>query len=120
MKDESIEKLFEEPETVNGKRRVTDEETIAQMDAEAQAEMENAVADLVRSYKDFWTFLDRNVNPTDPLRSMGWWRALEYLALAESRLKEAFICGDRSPASIQQYAKFRSKMLEGKRYRTDA
>ena len=80
----------------------------------------NAIADLVRSFRDFSAIMERGVNPTDPLRSLGWWRVLEYLALAESRLKEAFICGDRSPASIRQYAKFKSKMLEGKRYRPDA
>jgi hypothetical protein len=94
-----------------------DEETIAQMDAQ---EMENACLDLARSFRDFNEIMSRGVNPTDPLGSLGWWRALEYLALAESRLKEAFIRGDRSPASIRQYARFRSKLLLGERYRTDA
>lgn len=121
--DAKVATLFDEitttrVEIVNGKPRVTDEQTIRDM--EAQAEMEAAIADLIRSFKDFAAIMERGVDPTDPLRSKGWWRALEYLALAENRLKEAFICGDRSPASVRQYAKFRSKMLRGERYRCDA
>ena len=57
---------------------------------------------------------------TDPLRSIGWWRALGYLALAESRAKDCFLGRHRDPASVRQYAKFRSKMIEGKGYRADA
>lgn len=121
--DAKVATLFDEitttkVEMVHGKPRATDEQTIRDM--EAQKEMEDALADLVRSFKDFTAIMERGVEPIDPVKSVGWWRALEWLALAESRLKEAFVCGDRSPASIRQYAKFRSKMLEGKRYRTDA
>jgi hypothetical protein len=121
--DADIAKLFDEVtttkvETVNGNPKVTDEQTIRDM--EAAQEMENAIADITRSFRDFTAIMERGVNPTDPLRSLGWWKCLQYLALADCRLKEAFICGDRSPASIRAYAKFRSKMLEGKRYRPDA
>lgn len=49
-----------------------------------------------------------------------WWRALEYLALADSRLKECFCGRDRSPASVRLYHRFRLKMIDGRRYRTDA
>jgi len=45
---------------------------------------------------------------------------LEYLALADSRLKEAFCGRDRSPLSISQYHKWRLKMINGRRYRADA
>lgn len=119
--DAKVATLFDEiteVKTVNGKPKVTDEQTIRDM--EAAKEMEDAIADLIRSFKDFNQIMSHGVEPTDPLKSIPWWRALQFLALADSRLKEAFICGDRSPASIRQYAKFRSKMLEGKRYRPDA
>ena len=105
-------------EMVNGKPKISDAQQIA--DLEAQQELENAIADLIRSFKDFNQIMSHGVDPTDPVKSIPWWRCLQFLALADSRMKEAFICGDRSPVSITQYAKFRSKMLEGKRYRPDA
>ena len=40
--------------------------------------------------------------------------------LAESRMKDCFCGRHGDPASIRQYAKIRSKTLEGKRYRPDA
>jgi hypothetical protein len=119
--DAKVANLFDEiteVKMVNGKPMVSDEQTIRDM--EAAKEMESAIAEIVRSFNDFNQIMSRGVDPIDPVKSVGWWRATEYLMLANNRLKEAFICGDRSPASIRQYNKFRSKMLEGKRYRPDA
>ena len=80
-----------------------------------------AVADLTMSWKRFREIDKRPDVALSPERlGTDWWRALEHLALADSRLKEAFICGDRRPASIAQYAKYRRKLLLGERYRTDA
>lgn len=118
--DAEIASMFDEVtevKTVNGKPMISDEETLRQMDAD---EMANAIADLTRSFRDFNSIMSRGVDPVDPVKSLGWWRATEYLMLANNRLKDIFCGRDRSPASIRQYAKFRSKMLEGKRYRTDA
>ena len=118
--DAEIASMFDEVtevKTVNGKPMISDEETLRQMDAE---EMANAIADLTRSFSDFNAIMSRGVDPVDPEKSLGWWRATEYLMLANNRLKDIFCGRDRSPASIRQYARFRSKMLEGKRYRTDA
>jgi hypothetical protein len=63
---------------------VTDEQTVADMDAE---EMKNSVADLLRSWRRFRE-MDASVAATSG-ESLGieWWRCLEYLALADSRLK---------------------------------
>ena len=119
--DAKVATLFDEiteVKMVNGKPMVSDEQTIRDM--EAAKEMESAIAEIVRSFREFNDVMSRGVDPVDPVKSVGWWRATEYLMLANNGLKEAFICGDRSPASIQQYNKFRSKMLEGKRYRPDA
>jgi hypothetical protein len=102
-------------ETVDGKPRVIEQTTGANA-----KEMEEAVAHLVQAFREFTEIMERGVNPTDPLRSLGWWRALGYLSLAESRAKDCFLAGHRDPASVKQWAKFRSKMLEGKRYRADA
>lgn len=119
--DAKVATLFDETtevKMVNGKPMVSDEQTIRDM--EASKEMEDAIADILRSFKDFTDIMSHGVDPLDPVKSVAWWRALQFLALADSRCKEAFILGDRRPASIRQYAKFRSKMLEGKRYRPDA
>lgn len=83
-------------------------------------EVEKAVADLTRSFSDFNAIMSRGVDPVDPVKSLGWWRATEYLMLANNRLKDIFCGRDRSPASVKAYARFRSKVLEGKRYRPDA
>ena len=107
--DAEIAKMFDEAKEVR----------VETVDGNAK-EMEEAIADLVRSFREFTEIMERGVNPTDPLRSLGWWRALGYLSLAESRAKDCFLAGHRDPASVKQWAKFRSKMLEGKPYRANA
>jgi hypothetical protein len=117
MLDEQTVTKIASDGTVETKRLVTDEETIAQM--EAEQEMERAVADLVRSAREF--FQMRSESASDYERpGIVWWRRLEALALADSRTKEAFCGRDRSPRSIRAYHKFKLKMIDGKRYRTDA
>ena len=110
--DKLIETIFDELyETKKKPDGSVDTKKIAQMDSE---EMERAVADFVRSWRDF-----RGRDPMrygDPAR----WRALEYLALANSRLKDAFCGRDRSPASIRRYHRWRLKLADGRRYRADA
>lgn len=84
---------------------------------DAEQEIENAVADMMRSWRDF-----KDANGDYPIAVWGykWWKCLCYLALAEDRLKEVFCGRDRSPASVKQYHRWRLKMIDGRRYRTDA
>ena len=117
--DAEIAQMFDEVkvtkvEMVNGKPKVTDEQTVRETDAK---EVEAAMADIVRSWREF-----RAVNSDSPIvqHDSNWWRCLCYLALAEDRLKEAFCGRDRSPASIRQYHKWRLRMIDGRRYRADA
>ena len=126
MKEDEAEKLTEtifdevkevHVEMVNGKPRMTDEETIARMEAQ---EMENACAELVHSWRRFKEIDDRPGAATDPKLEVEWWRRLDALGLADGSLKAQFLGRDRSPASIRHYAKFRRKMVLGERYRTDA
>ena len=119
--DKIVETMFDEitkVETVNGKPRVTEEKTAAQIDAE---EMEHAVEDFVRSWRRYRE-IERRSNDAalDPAHEIEWWRRVEALGLADARMKQAFLGCDRSPASIKQYAKFRRKMVTGERYRADA
>lgn len=83
-------------------------------------EVENAVADFVQRHRQFREANSRPDIATDPNAGIQWWRALEYLALADSRLKECFCGRDRSPASVRLYHRFRLKMIDGRRYRTNA
>jgi hypothetical protein len=78
-------------------------------------EMEFAVADFVRSFKDF-----KRVNRPDGFMSNEWWRCLEWLALADSQMKDQFCGRDRSPQSIAAYHKYRMKLSGGQSYRADA
>ena len=98
--------------------RIAPEGTLeASLKPDAEQEMEDAVADMVRSWKDF-----KDANGDYPIAVWGykWWKCLCYLALAEDRLKQAFLGRDRSPASVKQYHRWRLKMINGRRYRTDA
>src|ERR1700722_9156005 len=84
-------------------------------------EMENAIAEFITSAREFFDSDTKLQCETDPTRAgILCWRRLEWLALADSRLKEAFCGRDRSRDSIALYHNYRLKLLDGKRYRTDA
>jgi hypothetical protein len=102
---------------VNGKPYISDEQTIAEMDAK---EMEEVLAEFLRHAKTFVLINDPFVHVDVGRPGIEWWRALGWLALSESRLKTAFCGNDRRPQTIRHYHKWKLKMLEGKRYRTDA
>jgi hypothetical protein len=82
-------------------------------------EMEEAVADFCRRWHRF-SKIDPAMATCSAQLGIEWWRAAEWLMLSESRLKEAFILGDRSPRSIAQFHKYKLKLIDGKHYRTDA
>jgi len=119
--DKLIETMFDEVkkvhvEMVNGKPRISDEQTIRQMEAK---ELEDALAEFMREWRT-WSEMRPECALDYERPGIIWWRNLQCLALAESRFKEAFIQGDRSPRSIQQFHRFKLKMVSGRRYRTDA
>jgi hypothetical protein len=89
----------------------------ASLKPDAAQEMEDAVAEIVRGWKDF---KDANGDYPIAVWTYQWWKCLCYLALAEDHLKEAFLGRDRSPASMKQYHRWRLKMIDGRRYRADA
>jgi hypothetical protein len=121
--DELMRSMFDEIEEVTVKdgkvveRKLwTDEQTVVQTDAQ---EMENAVADFLRSWREF-SWLDQLLATDYGRQGIEWWRALECLALSDSRLKQAFCGRDRSPASIRQFHKWKLNLIECKRYRIDS
>jgi hypothetical protein len=112
--DETVDSMFDE---IVETRIAPDGTLDASLKSDAEQEMEDAVADIVRSWKDF-----KDANGDYPIAVWGyqWWKCLCHLALAEDRLKEAFLGRDRSPASVKQYHRWRLKMVDGRRYRADA
>lgn len=85
-------------------------------------EVETAVTDFVNSEREFRLLHSRPDAATDPGRpSILWWRAFELLAFADSRLRDIFCGPDRSPASINQFHKYKLSLISGgKRLRADA
>jgi hypothetical protein len=118
--DKLIESMFDEVvethvKLVDGKHVVvTDEETIAQMDASAMAEAVNDFG--------FWAKKFRDSNGGDPRhgRANGWWVNLQWLALADAKLKDLFCGRDRSPESIKRYHAYRLQLIEGGSSKADA
>jgi hypothetical protein len=101
---------------VDTKKLISDEQAIREMEAK---ELEDALSEFMREWRT-WSEM-RPECATDYGRpGIIWWRNLQCLALAESRLKEAFIQGHRSPRSAQLFQRYKLKMIDGKRYRTDA
>lgn len=113
MFDEEIAPLTKTDGTVEQKKWLAEDVLQAE-------EAEAAVTDLIRSWRRFKE-MDASVAATSGAQlGIEWWRCLEYLALADSRLKDVFCGRDRSPRSIKQYHKYRLKLIDGKHYRTDA
>lgn len=84
---------------------------------DAVQEMENAVAEMAKAWRDF-----RDADAEGPSACHGyrWWKALMWLSCAENRLKEAFCGRDRSPRSVALYHKYRMRIVGGKSLRADA
>jgi hypothetical protein len=84
-------------------------------------EVENAVQEFSKSAREFRILHSCPDGATDSGRpGILWWRALERLACADSRLNDVFCGPDQSPRSIAQYHRYRLKLIDGKQYRTDA
>ena len=116
--DETVDSMFDK---IVETKVMPDGTVEVNLVSDSAEDMENAVADFVQSYRQFRE--TNNLRPdaaTEANLGMAWWKRLEYLALADSRLKECFCGRDRSPASVRHYHKYRLKLIDGKRYRTDA
>lgn len=75
-------------------------------------EVVDAASDLFLKWKDF-----RNLNVEGPcaIHDDKWWKALQWLALADSKLKDMFVGRDRSPRSIRIYHRYRLTIVAGQR-----
>jgi hypothetical protein len=109
MFDEQIATLIKSDGTVEHKRMLLD-------DMLQSEEAENAVAEFMTSWNRFHKFRGEGIGH----EANSWWVALEFLALADSRLKTVFTGDRRDPVSIKQYHRYRGKLIDGRQYRTDA
>jgi len=112
--------LFDEVESVpvemvNGKPRVGDEFTLAELD------MVCACEKLVAAHGKFSHWDTHPDKHTDKWIQMSWWTALNKLSDAEERVRRLFL-GNRIPtlADNIQYALWRKAFLEGKNIKADA
>lgn len=108
--DKLIKSMFDEVIETSVK---PDGEVEVKLVSPSAEEMEEAVADFVRSWREYRLL--------DPMRygDIGWWKALQYLAISDDRLKEYFCGRDRSPSSIKRYHVWRLHLADGRRYKTD-
>jgi hypothetical protein len=84
----------------------------------AATEMREAIEEFLKSAERFRELNSHNMNwwsVGDP-----WWKAMQWLTISDTRLKQAF-CGDnRSRSSIRLYHEYRQRLLVGVPYRTNA
>ena len=115
MLDEVSQVTVQPDGKVETKKLISDERTIREMNAK---ELKDALSEFMCEWRT-WSEMRPECALDYERSGIIWWRNLQCLALAESRFKEAFIQGDRSPRSIQQFHRFKLKMVAGLRYRTN-
>lgn len=104
-------------EMVNGKPRVTDEQTVAGMDAEA---MDEACRAFVAAEKRF-RYIDAHPDVvSNPRLNVQWWDCLEQMYLADKKVWRLFIGPQPTSADNMLYARFRERLLAGKSLRPDS
>ena len=115
--DELIRTMFDEVAEVTLK---PDGEVEVEVVETAVEDMENAVADFVKSANEFFDSNSRRCATEVSRAGIMWWRRLEWLAFADAKLKDGFCGRDRSRESIRLYHHYRLKLIAGRRYHTDA
>jgi len=98
-----IAKLFDEVtttkvETVNGKRHISDDETIAQMEREEDARrMEEACGMFLTAERRFQKLSALPDVVSDPKVNVAWWEALEHVYEREKVVWRLFVGSQPSP-----------------------
>ena len=115
MFDELVETKISGNGKVTVKRRITDEETLAEM------EFAEACAEYVRAARKFEK-LDRIAKAQKgiPDNLCAWFDALEEQYQADKRLWLLFVGADRSRRSNLMYCEYRKMLLSGGKLRADA
>src|ERR1700751_2633334 len=119
--DADIANLFDEVtitkfETVNGKPRVTDEQTIAQMEREEDARrMEEACGMFLTAERKFQKLSAHPDVVTEPKLNIAWWDPLDDVYRKERTVWRLFVGPQPDMRSNRLYARFREFLLKNKK-----
>ncbi|MGE5818086.1 MAG: hypothetical protein ACM37Z_08700 [Deltaproteobacteria bacterium] len=105
-------------ETVNGKPYVTDEQTLA--DLEAEERMREACGMLLTAERRFQKISAHPHVVTDSKINCMWWNALESVYQADKALWRIFVGSQPTPAQNKLYNEFREMLLKGSSLKASA
>jgi hypothetical protein len=123
--DAGIAKLFDEDSTdkvemVNGKPRISDEATLAQMERkEAARRLEEACQIFLTREREFQRIAQHPRVVTDPEMNCLWWDRLEAVYVAEKAVWKLFVGPQPTPAENRLYSTFRRLLLEGSKLKAN-
>lgn len=121
-----IAKIFDEVTTtnvemVNGKPRISDEATIAQMEREEQARrLEEACGMFLSAERRFQKLSAHPDKVTDPKVNLAWWEALESVYEREKVVQRLFVGSQPTLEQNKLYAKFREMLVQGSSIKANA
>ena len=124
--DAEIAKLFDEVTTtkveiVNGKSRISDEATLAQMEREEEARrLEEACQIFLTREREFQRIAQHPRVVTDPQMNALWWDRLEAVYVAEKAVQKLFTAPQPTMADNRLYATFRRLLLENSKLKANA
>lgn len=124
--DTEIAKIFDEVTTTkiemaNGKPRISDEATIAQMEREEQARrLEEACGMFLSAERRFQKLSAHPVKVTDPKVNLAWWEALESVYEREKVVQRLFVGSQPTLEQNKLYAKFREMLVQGSKLEANA
>jgi hypothetical protein len=99
---------------VNGKPRISDEATIAQMEREEQVwRLEEACGMFVTAERRFQKLDAHPDKVTDPKVNLAWWEALESVYEREKVVQHLFVGSQPTLEQNRLYAQFRAMLLKG-------
>jgi hypothetical protein len=124
--DAKVATLFEEikatkVEMVNGKPRISDEATIAQMEREENSRrMEEACGMFLTAERDFQKIDAHPAKASDPQVNLVWWDRLQTVYEREKVVQRLFVGSQPSLEQNKLYAKFREMLVKGSRLKANA
>lgn len=122
--DAEIAKIFDdvtEVKMVNGKPRISDEATIAEMEREEQARrLEEACGMFLSAERRFQKLNTHPEKVTDPKVNLAWWEALESVYEREKVVQRLFVGSQPTLEQNKLYAKFREMLVQGSSLKANA
>ena len=124
--DAEIGMIFDEVTTtkvemVNGKPRISDEATIAQMKREEEARrMEEACGMFLTAERRFQKLSALPDVVSNPKVNVAWWESLEQVYEREKVVWRLFVGPQPTMADNKLYAKFRELLLKGSKLKANA